>query len=54
MTRNLANHYQSLLAEDAFRREVETGAPARLVMGAYGAYRRLRRTALRDFQSSHA
>ncbi|MEM9730759.1 MAG: glutathione S-transferase family protein [Myxococcota bacterium] len=51
---NLANHYRKLLAEEAFGREVETAPHARLVMGAYGAYRRLRGTALRDFQSARA
>lgn len=48
---NLAAHYRQLLAREAFAREVDPGRPARLVIWAYGVYRRLRRTALRDLRA---
>ncbi|MGB5810437.1 MAG: glutathione S-transferase family protein [Polyangiales bacterium] len=46
---NLATHYTELLDRESFAREVDPGRPMRFVIGAYGAYRRARGTALRDF-----
>lgn len=49
----LAAHYRNLLARDSFANEVDPGAPMRWVIGAYGAYRRLRGTTLGDFALTH-
>ncbi|MEM7434260.1 MAG: glutathione S-transferase family protein [Myxococcota bacterium] len=46
---NLAEHYAGLLGRESFTAQVNPGQPMGLVIGVYGAYRRARGTALRDF-----
>lgn len=49
---NLAEHYRTLLARPTFARQVDPGAAMRLIIRAYGAYRRARGTALREFATA--
>jgi glutathione S-transferase len=50
----LAALYERLLARNTFAREIDPAAPLRWALGAYGAYRRILGTTLREFASSHA